>query len=654
MSLDNIAVRALALELNAELGTAIVKTVRQVSQDDLLIATSMARLLISLDRSFPCLLLTGSSLKGVSLEIPFVGAVRSRLERTTLLRVDQIDLDRLLRLSFGAGESSDYHLLCELIPRSPNVILTDRDDRVLDAWKGSAISKPGHGRLVLGELYAPPTPPMRERLGLAAEAMAAGRAPGLDSIPETEREARPSHQVTLPECADPEESQRTIERILSITPDEASAGEPADIQETFVRGLVGLVRGLSPLLAREVLHDTGIAAEDAVRDPEVSHRLAHNLSRVARDVRDRHFTPLVYVQRGEPIAISALPLSLLEDVEADRPTSMSEAIETFARLRARAESRRSEISQLAKMIRRSIKRYERLEEKQLSDLEATDDALTLQMKGELIIANLDRIDRGMEQVDLTGYHEGGERKISVELEPDLSPRQNAISYFRRARKARRGRRQIETRIRSTLEKLGALRALGTRIETIRAWQMGEPVPSETGLRTCMSLTPERAEEDLREIRRALADQGIGLARARQPPSARPGRPASDRLPRAVPRRFATRRGLTILVGRDNQENDLLTFKVARPRDIFLHARGVPGSHTILITDDGRIQPDKSDILDAASIAAHFSKARSSGIVPVAYTERRHVRKPRGAQPGVVILSQEKVIFVEPRSPQPQD
>lgn len=118
----------------------------------------------------------------------------------------------------------------------------------------------------------------------------------------------------------------------------------------------------------------------------------------------------------------------------------------------------------------------------------------------------------------------------------------------------------------------------------------------------------------------------------------------------APRRFTSPNGYLVLIGRTNTENDLLTLKYAAPQDFFLHTRGTPGSHTILRVGPKKEKPPKEDLLFAARLAAYFSKARQARHVEVSYTERKHVTKPKGAKPGLVMITQEKTLYVEPALP----
>jgi predicted ribosome quality control (RQC) complex YloA/Tae2 family protein len=140
-----------------------------------------------------------------------------------------------------------------------------------------------------------------------------------------------------------------------------------------------------------------------------------------------------------------------------------------------------------------------------------------------------------------------------------------------------------------------------------------------------------------ELRAELADEGY-LPRRRARAAAAP-----------KPRTFTLSSGAQLLVGRSNQDNDRITFKVAGPDDLWFHARGMPGAHVVLRT--GGRDPSDVEIAAAGSAAAYFSAARETGHVAVDYTERKHVRKPRGSRPGFVTYERERTVQVVPRIPE---
>jgi predicted ribosome quality control (RQC) complex YloA/Tae2 family protein len=195
--------------------------------------------------------------------------------------------------------------------------------------------------------------------------------------------------------------------------------------------------------------------------------------------------------------------------------------------------------------------------------------------------------------------------VEVELDPTLSPTENADRWYEAARK----RERADARIPGLLA--------GARAE-LEKWRRALEA-AEGGA------VPGWAAE-------AVAAGGAGG-----------GRGDSESLPYRV---YLTSGGLEVRVGRSARHNDELTFHHSAPGDIWLHARSVPGSHVIL---RWRFQdaPPARDLLEAATLAALYSKARSSALVPVDWTRRKHVRKPRGAAPGAVIPQQVKTLFVEP-------
>jgi predicted ribosome quality control (RQC) complex YloA/Tae2 family protein len=236
--------------------------------------------------------------------------------------------------------------------------------------------------------------------------------------------------------------------------------------------------------------------------------------------------------------------------------------------------------------------------------------------GDLVKANLGRIRRGLREVTLTEWTEEGPREVKVALDPALSPRQNVERHYRRYRRivesaARVAARQAEVRAREA-----SLRALLARLDAA-------------------------AMPDLARLEKEARRLGAGPR-----PLRAPGRRREEA---AVPyRTFRSLSGAPILVGRGAAENDALTLRVARGNDLWLHARGVAGAHVVVRLQKGKT-PDQDAFLDAAHLAVHFSDARGAPQADVAYTRVKHVRKPRGAAPGAVTYSQEKVVLlrVEP-------
>jgi predicted ribosome quality control (RQC) complex YloA/Tae2 family protein len=233
------------------------------------------------------------------------------------------------------------------------------------------------------------------------------------------------------------------------------------------------------------------------------------------------------------------------------------------------------------------------------------------MKGELILANLQQLKTGTEFAELAGYD--GTRTM-VRLDPKRSPARNAELYFKKYKKAKAGIPVIASRLREAEEEASVLRALLIDIE--QAGDLDSLLAIRSGF-------PDRGQ----------VKRGAGSKRE-----------TSTEPPAGI--RKVMYGGWEILVGRSAAGNDLLTTKLARPDDLWLHAEGLPGSH-VLVRNPRKTEVPPDILLKAAALAALYSRGRAAGKVPVTYTSARFVKKPRGAKPGLVTLSQRKTMMVRP-------
>jgi hypothetical protein len=274
--------------------------------------------------------------------------------------------------------------------------------------------------------------------------------------------------------------------------------------------------------------------------------------------------------------------------------------------RQKAERR----NELDRLLRRRIDRAQRKVEARRRALEKSAGAERYRSWAELLAAHRHRLARGMEEITLEGFDETAP-PVTIPLDPAGTPEQNIESLFREARRRERG---AET-VRRLLEDARRERDLwlGRREE---ASEVSDP----EALGRMMESWGERS-----------ADRPL-----------RKGKSVS------VPfRRFRLEGRWEAWVGRNNRENDLLTHRHASPRELWFHAQGVAGSHVVL---KGPPHPPRTVVEAAARIAAHYSKARHSSLVPVIYTEKRYVRKPRGSPPGTASCAREKTLFVPPELP----
>ncbi len=231
----------------------------------------------------------------------------------------------------------------------------------------------------------------------------------------------------------------------------------------------------------------------------------------------------------------------------------------------------------------------------------------LQLNGELIMANLHRIKKGMKEIQVDNYY--NDEKVTIALDPRKTPIDNSQRYYSRYQKAKIAVVKTQEQINKTVEDIEYFETL-------------------------MSQVQQAGIADIEEIREELAEQGFMKAQ-KSKKKKKPTKPTVEP--------YLSSTGIPISVGKNNKQNDYVTFKVAAKSDTWLHTKDIPGSHVIIHHDN----PDEATILEAATIAAYFSKARGSSSVPVDYTEARHVKKPNGAKPGFVIYFEQKTVFVTP-------
>ena len=235
---------------------------------------------------------------------------------------------------------------------------------------------------------------------------------------------------------------------------------------------------------------------------------------------------------------------------------------------------------------------------------------------DLLLGNLQLLSSGLRTIQVPDLYSedvqaAAAPQVEIELDPALAPMANVQRYYRKYARAKRAQELIRIQIQQCREDIRYLESIS------------------------LALAETISRQELLEVIQELADAGYLQASARPRSFSKPSEPRKITLPS----------GAVIFIGRNNRQNDLVTFKTAQPRDLWFHTKDIPGSHVILRTP-GMI-PAEVDMEKAAHLAAWFSKARESANVPVDYTERRYVKKPAGAKPGFVIYEKQKTLRVTP-------
>jgi predicted ribosome quality control (RQC) complex YloA/Tae2 family protein len=261
-------------------------------------------------------------------------------------------------------------------------------------------------------------------------------------------------------------------------------------------------------------------------------------------------------------------------------------------------------------------------------------------RAEILLANFGKISRGASRVGLPDpFADSPRATVEIELDPSLSPDENAARLFQRAKKGERGERRALNRLTETRKSLSELAEL--RRETLLA------SPKEALRRLALFLSDASIDKSARgDVR----ETHLGRRAADAPRAGRPGRGAPGAHKSLRPRTYVTSDGWEVWVGRNNTDNDRITHRLSNPHDFWFHVVGVPGSHVILRRPTRNSQPRPTTLVEAAQIAAFFSKARKQTRVPVIYTERKFVSKPRKGKPGQALCTREREMIVRPLKP----
>ncbi len=358
--------------------------------------------------------------------------------------------------------------------------------------------------------------------------------------------------------------------------------------------------GISPVVANDLCFRAKVDPDRPAEalSPEEKDTLANCFLQMMTAVKEKSFAPAVYEKDGVPQEFSALPLESFADCSERHFDTLSELLQYFYAAKAAYTRIRQKSADLRHIVttayERTVKKYD-LQRTQLSDTDKRD---TYRTYGELLTAYAYQIKEGERVFVAEDYNTGKEVKIT--LDPTLSPTDNAQRYFNRYQKLKRTYEALTMQLKETATEKEHLESV------------------------LMSLDLAESESDLVPIRAELVESGYLKKKS------------TDKKTKVTSRPYHYRSsdGFDLFVGRNNYQNDELTFKLANSKDLWFHAKKMPGSHVILRTG-GREVPDRA-YEEAASLAAFYSRGRESEKVEVDYLQRKDVKKTPGTPPGYVI------------------
>ena len=573
MALDGAFLYTVRNELLPLIGGRVEK-IHQPSREEVIISirtkSGSKKLYISANAGSARVHITENTVDNPQTPPMFCMLLRKRLGSGKLIDIRQDGLERILFLDFECvnelGDIVTVTLAVEIMGRCSNLIIVSGDGRVIDSIK-RVDEEMSRERMVLpGMEYT--LPPRDDRLNFLT--------------------------------CEPEDIK---ERLAGTQPKELS------------KALIRIFEGISPILAREWAYFAGRGAHidsDTINSDQLD-RLLFTIKRTREQVLSGECCfSVVSDKEGQLKDFSFVRLSqfgtLMYTKELSGP---SELLDYFYSERDRAARTKQRANDLFKLLMNLTDRTSRRIAAQREELDACADKDRAKLFGDLISANMYRIQKGDSSAVVENFYDEECPQVTIPLDVRKTPAQNAQHYYGEYKKSVTAEEKLAEQIQKGEEELQYLESVFD------------------------SLTRASSENDIIQLRLELREQGyVRYAGGKaKPPKALP------------PIEYKSSDGYSILVGRNNKQNDQLSLKFAEKTDIWLHTQLITGSHVLILTD-GETPPDKT-IEEAAVIAAVNSSGRDSGLVPVDYCLARYVKKPTGAKPGKVIFTNYKTAFVKP-------
>jgi predicted ribosome quality control (RQC) complex YloA/Tae2 family protein len=364
--------------------------------------------------------------------------------------------------------------------------------------------------------------------------------------------------------------------------------------------IMGQYAGISPLFAKEITYRADLANRTTLPPAFLS---------LIKRINAHDYVPSI-MNNGEKENFYLFPLESIQGESKSFP-SLSNMLDHFYF----GKAERDRVKQQAHDIERFIINEKEKNEKKITKLRETiieaEEAQKYQLFGELLTANIYRIEKGMEHIEVVNYYDENGATVEIPLAPLKTPSENAQKYFTKYQKAKNALSIVKDQIIKAETEVAYFDSLLQQVETALA-------------------------RDIAEIREELIEEGYLKARKKK-------QSKKNQSQKPILDCFFASDGTEIIIGKNNKQNDYLTNRFAARDEIWLHTKDIPGSHVVIRSR----QPKEKTILEAAIIAAYFSKARDSSSVPVDFTPVRHVKKPSGAKPGFVIYDNQQTVFVTP-------
>jgi len=383
-------------------------------------------------------------------------------------------------------------------------------------------------------------------------------------------------------------------------------------KETLEKLLCNSFTGISPLLAKEISLESTLPQDANVTTLSSGDigNLYTTFHKIMTQVISKRFSGYIYYDtQNKPIDFYSLPLSSIAQNKKVYYSTLSSTLDAYYSEKDKSDRLKQKYGDIKKIIENHFERAKKKKILLLKSLEDTKNADDYKLKGDLVLSYIYMIEKGVKEIEVLNFFSEQKENVKIALNTELSPSENAQKFFARYNKMKRT--QIAT--------MGQLDETNTEITYLES--------------LLTSLDSVDTENDIIEIKEELYNEGY---------LKRPKAKNKKQNIKSTPLHYVSTDGFDIYVGKNNLQNDYLTMKLAKPNDIWLHTKDIPGSHVIIRSDNQTI-PDTT-IYEAALLSSYYSKAKQGSNVPVDYTEKRNVKKPK---PGFVIYLSNKTKYVTP-------
>lgn len=564
MAFDGITVAAITRELKETLIGSRIYKIAQPEQDELLLTLKTSdgvqkRLFISADASLPLLYFTNYNKQAPMTAPGFCMLLRKHLQNGRIIDITQPGLERIVQIHIEhlneMGDLCRKTLVIEIMGKHSNIIFINEEEMIIDSIKHISGMVSSVREVLPGRNYF---------------------------IPITQKKVDPfivSKEVFV----------------------QAMTGRSMPI----FKALYNSFTGLSPLLSQEICVRAKVDGDastavftEADDGSTLLDQLYTSFGEMMTAVKEGSFSPSIYYENGVPIEFSALPLTSYAENDKKDFTSISALLEQYYAEKNKVTRIRQKSADLRKIVQtaleRNIKKYD-LQIRQMQDTLKKD---KYRIYGELLNTYGYDVEPGAKSMEALNYYTN--EMITIPLDPQLTPSENAKKYF---------------------DKYGKLKRTYEALSTLTA-QVKEEIDHLESIQNALDIA--LLEEDLTQIKEEMIESGY----IRRKGGTKKAKITSK------PFHYISSDGFHIYVGKNNFQNDELTFKFAVGNDWWFHAKGIPGSHVVVKTN-GEELPD-STFEEAARLAAHYSKGKGQEKVEIDYTEKKNVKKPNGSKPGFVI------------------